>query len=139
MRSAAASAPFDGGLSAESTPKPRRPSRRSWAALAKEFQEAGSRRELARVVGRYARTESGVLDELGYLALPDGAASWFFQVLSERHERGSLIVTTKLIDPSGTLRPSTSASARLGHFKPLHWGQAKPSFSTLVTIGIQAR
>jgi DNA replication protein DnaC len=36
------------------------------------------------------------LDELGYLALPDGAAELVFQVLSERHERGSLIVTTNL-------------------------------------------
>ncbi len=66
------------------------------AALANELQEAESRRELARVVGRYARTELVVLDELGYLAPPDGAAELVFQVLSERHERGSLIVTTNL-------------------------------------------
>jgi DNA replication protein DnaC len=66
------------------------------AALANELQEADSRRELGRVVGRYARTELVVLDELGYLALPDGAAELVFQVLSERHERGSLIVTTNL-------------------------------------------
>ena len=66
------------------------------AGLANELQEAQSRRELARVVGRYARTELVVLDELGYLALPDGAAELVFQVLSERHERGSLIVTTNL-------------------------------------------
>ncbi|MEZ5124533.1 MAG: IS21-like element helper ATPase IstB [Solirubrobacterales bacterium] len=66
------------------------------AGLANELQEAQSRRELARVVGRYARTELVVLDELGYLTLPDGAAELVFQVLSERHERGSLIVTTNL-------------------------------------------
>jgi DNA replication protein DnaC len=66
------------------------------AGLANELQEAQSRRELARVVGRYARTEVVCLDELGYLALPDGAAELVFQVLSERHERGSLIVTTNL-------------------------------------------
>src|SRR5271168_907075 len=66
------------------------------AALANELQEAEGRRELARVVARYARTELVVLDELGYLALPDGAAELVFQVLSERHERGSLIVTTNL-------------------------------------------
>src|SRR3954454_1368518 len=62
------------------------------AALANELQEADSRRELGRVVGRYTRTEVVLLDELGYLALPDGAAELVFQVLSERHERGSLIV-----------------------------------------------
>jgi DNA replication protein DnaC len=66
------------------------------AGLANELQEADSRRELGRVVGRYARTELVVLDELGYLALPDGAAELVFQVLSERHERGSLILTTNL-------------------------------------------
>jgi DNA replication protein DnaC len=66
------------------------------AGLANELQEADSRRELARVVGRYSRTEVVVLDELGYLKLPDGAAELVFQVLSERHERGSLIVTTNL-------------------------------------------
>jgi DNA replication protein DnaC len=66
------------------------------AALANELQEAESRRELARVVGRYARTELVVLDELGYLALPEGAAELVFQVISERNERGSLIVTTNL-------------------------------------------
>jgi DNA replication protein DnaC len=66
------------------------------AGLANELQEAQSRKELARVVGRYARNELVVCDELGYLALPDGAAELVFQVLSERHERGSLIVTTNL-------------------------------------------
>ncbi len=63
------------------------------AALANELQEAHSRRELARVVARYARVE---LDELGYLTLPDGAAELVFQVISERNERASLIVTTNL-------------------------------------------
>ena len=66
------------------------------AGLANELQEADSRNELGRVVGRYARTELVVLDELGYLALPEGAAELVFQVISERNERGSLIVTTNL-------------------------------------------
>ena len=66
------------------------------AGLANELQEADSRRELARVVARYARIELLVLDELGYLALPEGAAELVFQVISERNERASLIVTTNL-------------------------------------------
>ena len=66
------------------------------AGLATELQEADSRRELARVVGRYTRTELVILDELGYLALPEGAAELVFQVISERNERGSLILTTNL-------------------------------------------
>jgi DNA replication protein DnaC len=66
------------------------------AALANELQEAASRDELSRVVARYARIDLLLLDELGYLKLPDGAAELVFQVLSERHERGSLIITTNL-------------------------------------------
>jgi DNA replication protein DnaC len=54
------------------------------AGLANELQEAESKRELAKVVARYTRTELVILDELGYLALPDGAAELVFQVLSER-------------------------------------------------------
>jgi DNA replication protein DnaC len=61
------------------------------AGLANELQEAEGKRELSRVVGKYARTELLVLDELGYLALPGGAAELVFQVLSERNERASLI------------------------------------------------
>jgi DNA replication protein DnaC len=68
----------------------------SLAALANELQAAESRRELGRVIARYARTELVVLDELGYLALPEGAAELVFQVISERNERASLIVTTNL-------------------------------------------
>ena len=64
--------------------------------LATELQEADSRRELGRVIGRCTRTEPVILDELGYLNLPDGAAELVFQVISERNERGSLIVTTNL-------------------------------------------
>jgi DNA replication protein DnaC len=66
------------------------------AALANELQEAESRRELQRVVSRYARVELLLLDEVGYLALPEGAAELVFQVISERNERASLIATTNL-------------------------------------------
>lgn len=66
------------------------------AGLANELVEASSQRELARVVGRYSRYELLIIDELGYLALPDGAAELVFQVIGERNERGSLIVTTNL-------------------------------------------
>jgi DNA replication protein DnaC len=66
------------------------------AGLANELIEAADARDLARVVRRYARLELLVLDELGYLQLPDGAAELVFQVISERNERASLIVTTNL-------------------------------------------
>ena len=66
------------------------------AGLATELQETDSRKQLGRVIARYARTELMILDELGYLALPEGAAELVFQVISERNERGSLIITTNL-------------------------------------------
>lgn len=66
------------------------------AGLANELQEAESKRELSKVVARYTRVEVLALDELGYLSLPDGAAELVFQVISERNERASLIVTTNL-------------------------------------------
>jgi DNA replication protein DnaC len=66
------------------------------AALANELQEADTQRNLARVIARYSRTEVVILDELGYLKLPDGAAELVFQVLSERQERGATIITTNL-------------------------------------------
>lgn len=58
------------GLAVRACQQGRRVRFTTLAALANELQEAESRRELARVVGRYARTELVVLDELGYLALP---------------------------------------------------------------------
>ena len=66
------------------------------AALANELQEADSRRELTRVVGRYARIELLIIDELGFIALPEGAAELVFQVISERNERAALAITTSL-------------------------------------------
>ncbi|MBA3262638.1 MAG: ATP-binding protein [Thermoleophilaceae bacterium] len=66
------------------------------AQLANDLQEAEGHRELQRVVGRYARAELLVIDELGFIALPEGAAELVFQVISERNEKSSLIVTTSL-------------------------------------------
>lgn len=64
------------------------------AQLANELQEAESSRELKRVVSRYRRFDCLVLDEVGYLALPEGAAELVFQVISERNERASLILNS---------------------------------------------
>ncbi|MGI8726156.1 MAG: ATP-binding protein, partial [Solirubrobacterales bacterium] len=45
---------------------------------------------------RYGRFELLIIDELGYLALPAGAAELVFQVIGERTERGSVAITTNL-------------------------------------------
>jgi len=64
--------------------------------LANELIEARHERELNRVIQRYGRYSLLVLDELGYVPLSKEGADLLFQVLAERHERRSVIVTTNL-------------------------------------------
>jgi DNA replication protein DnaC len=66
------------------------------AGLANELQEAESRRELGRVVGTMRAPSSWSSTSSATLALPDGAAELIFQVISERNERGALMVTINL-------------------------------------------
>ena len=80
------------------------------AQLANELIEAQDERQLQRAVGRFARLDVLVIDELGYLALPAGAAELVFQVISERNERASLVITTNLPFSEWT---SVFADARL--------------------------
>jgi len=64
--------------------------------LANELLEAQSERTLSRVIQRYARYGLLVLDELGYVPFSKESAELLFQVLAERHERGSVVMTTNL-------------------------------------------
>ena len=64
--------------------------------LANELLEAQNDRALRRVLQRYARYGLLVVDELGYVPFAKESAELLFQVLAERHERGSVIVTTNL-------------------------------------------
>jgi DNA replication protein DnaC len=64
--------------------------------LANELIEARHERDLSRVIQRYARYGLLVLDELGYVPLSKEGADLLFQVFAERHEKGSVIVTTNL-------------------------------------------
>jgi DNA replication protein DnaC len=64
--------------------------------LSMELIEAQSERRLSRVIQKYARYGLVVLDELGYVPFSKESAELLFQVLAERHERGSVIITTNL-------------------------------------------
>lgn len=64
--------------------------------LVMELIEAKDARTLGRIVGRYSRLDRLILDELGYPPLSKADAELLFQVLSERHERRALILTTNL-------------------------------------------
>jgi len=64
--------------------------------LVNELIEARKEKDLTRVLQRYTRYDVLILDELGYVPFSKEGAELLFQVLAERHERGSVIVTTNL-------------------------------------------
>lgn len=66
------------------------------ATLVNELVEAKDARALGTLVRRYARVEVLIVDDLGYLPLADHEADLLFQVLAERTERRSVVVTTNL-------------------------------------------
>ena len=64
--------------------------------LTSELEEAQEQHQLHRYLRRFASFDLVVLDELGYMPISQRAADLLFQALSERHERGSVIVNTNL-------------------------------------------
>ncbi len=68
------------------------------ATLAAELQAASEEHQLH----RFAKWDLVVLDELGYLPLSRSGAELLFQAISERTERGSLIITSNLPFPEWT-------------------------------------
>lgn len=65
-------------------------------ALVNELIEARKEKDLQRLLARYARFDLLILDELGYIPFSKEGAELLFQVLAERHEKGSVIITTNL-------------------------------------------
>jgi len=65
-------------------------------ALANELIEAREAKSLTRLMQRYGRLGLLIVDELGYVPFSREGAELLFQVLAERHERGSVIITTNL-------------------------------------------
>ncbi len=64
--------------------------------LVSEIEEAQEQHLLHRYLRRFASFDLVVIDELGYMPISQHAADLLFQALSERHERGSVIVNTNL-------------------------------------------
>ena len=64
--------------------------------LANELIEVREERDLQRLLQRYSRYDLLILDELGYIPFSKQGAELLFQVLAERHEKGSIIITTNL-------------------------------------------
>ena len=64
--------------------------------LANELIEARDERLLQRLLQKYSRYDLLILDELGYVPFSKEGSELLFQVLAERHEKGSIIITTNL-------------------------------------------
>lgn len=64
--------------------------------LVNELIEAREERILQRIIQRYRRYDLLILDELGYIPFSREGAELLFQVLAERHEKGSVMITTNL-------------------------------------------
>ena len=76
-------------------------------------QQAGN---LKRAIKKYLRPAALLLDEVGYLAIDQRGADLLFQVISQRYERGSILLTTNKPFkqwPSIFANDSTIASAVL--------------------------
>lgn len=66
------------------------------AALVNELVEAKQNGQVRRVMTRWMKYDVIALDEVGYVPLADIGAEFLFQVISERAERKTIIVTTNL-------------------------------------------
>lgn len=66
------------------------------AGLVNELLEARDDRVLSKIVARYGRVELLILDELAYVPLAHPEAELLFQVLDERSELSSILMTTNL-------------------------------------------
>lgn len=64
--------------------------------LANELIEARDEKFLSRIVKRYAAYGLLIIDELGYVPFSKEGAQLIFQILAERHERKSVIITTNM-------------------------------------------
>jgi DNA replication protein DnaC len=64
--------------------------------LASELLEAQQQGRLVRLMRQFSKTDLLILDELSYLTLSKQQAELVFQVLGDRTERASVIITTNL-------------------------------------------
>ena len=85
-------------------------------AVVNDLTAAQQGGNLKRAIKKYLRPAALLLDEIGYLAIDQRGADLLFQVISQRYERGSIILTTNKPFkqwPSIFANDSTIASAVL--------------------------
>ena len=66
------------------------------AGLVNELIEARNERAVGRIIQKMSRFGLLILDELGYVPFSREGSQLLFQLLAERHERASVIITTNL-------------------------------------------
>ena len=66
------------------------------AGLVNELLEAHNENQLGRALARWARYDLVCIDELGYVPLAELGAELLFQVISDRAEKASVVITTNL-------------------------------------------
>lgn len=64
--------------------------------LVNELVEARQERALQRLIQKYVRCDLLIMDELGYIPFSKEGSELLFQVLAERHEKRSVLITTNL-------------------------------------------
>ena len=66
------------------------------AALVHELVEAVDERRLQRLQKTLASQDLLIIDELGFVPLSKTGAELLFEIISQRYERGSIIITSNL-------------------------------------------
>ena len=66
------------------------------AALVNELVEAKNQNQLRRTMAKWLRYQVIAIDEVGYVPLAEAGAELLFQVIADRAERATVIVTTNL-------------------------------------------
>src|SRR5438270_2354748 len=90
------------------------------AALVHELIEARDEKRLLRYQKNLCRQELLIVDELGFVPLSKGGAEMLFEILSQRYERSSTLVTSNLpfaewIEVLGSERLTGALLDRLTH------------------------